>query len=118
MGLLSRHLRLLFLTTALVVAAFSTGLTFLFFLVYLTAALLIGAWYYARRGLHDVRADYRVLNPRTHVGEVLQAVYRVENHDWLASHGSSCGTSRPCRPASPAEWSACRGRAGASGWPR
>ena len=83
MGFLSRHLRLLFLTTALVVAAFSTGLSFLFFLVYLTTALLIGSWLYARRGLHGVRADYRVLNPRTHVGEVLQAVYRVENHDWV-----------------------------------
>ena len=83
MGFLSRHLRLLFLVTALVVAAFSTGISFLFFLVYLTAAILIGSWLYARRGLHEVRADYRVLNPRTHVGEVLQAVYRVENHDWI-----------------------------------
>src|SRR5918999_1268903 len=83
MGFLSRHLRLVFLVTALVVAAFSTGLPFLFFLVYLTAAILIGSWLYARRGLTGVRADYRVLNPRTHVGEVLQAVYRVENHDWL-----------------------------------
>jgi uncharacterized protein (DUF58 family) len=83
MGFLSRHLRLLFLTTALVVAAFSTGFPFLFFLVYLTAAILIGSWLYARRGLYNVRADYRVLNPRTHVGEVLQAVYRVENHDWI-----------------------------------
>jgi uncharacterized protein (DUF58 family) len=84
MGFLSRHLRLLFLVTALVVAAFSTGLSFLFFLVYLTLALLVGSWLYARRGLQHVRADYRVLNPRTHVGEVLQAVYRVENHDRLA----------------------------------
>jgi uncharacterized protein (DUF58 family) len=81
MGLLSRHLRLLFLVTVLVVAAFSTGLDFLFFLVYLTLALGIGAWLYARRGLRGVRADYRVVNPRTHVGEVLQAVYRIENHD-------------------------------------
>ena len=83
MGFLSRHLRLLFLVTALVVAAFSTGFEFLFFLLYLTTALLVGSWLYARRGLHDVRADYRVLNPRPHVGEVLEAVYRVENHDWL-----------------------------------
>jgi uncharacterized protein (DUF58 family) len=81
MGLLSRHLRFLFLVTVLVVAAFSTGLDFLFFLVYLTLALGIGAWLYARRGLRGVRADYRVTNPRTHVGEVLQAVYRIENHD-------------------------------------
>ncbi len=83
MGLFSRHLRLLFVVTALVVAAFSTGINFLFFLVYLTVAILTGAWLYARRGLRGVRADYRVLNPRTHVGEVLQAMYRVENHDRL-----------------------------------
>ena len=84
MGLFSRHLRLLFLGTALLVAAFSTGIDFLFFLVYLSAAIFIGSWFYARRGLKSVRADYRVLNPRTHVGEVLQAMYRVENHDRLA----------------------------------
>ena len=81
MGLFSRHLRLLFLVTALVVAAFSTGIDFLFFLVYLTALIGVGSWLYARRGLTGVRADYRVVNPRTHVGEVLQAIYRVENHD-------------------------------------
>jgi uncharacterized protein (DUF58 family) len=81
MGILSRHLRLLFLVTVLVVAAFSTGLEDLFFLVYLTVAVGIGSWLYARRGLRGVRADYRVVNPRTHVGEVLQAIYRVENHD-------------------------------------
>jgi uncharacterized protein (DUF58 family) len=81
MGFFSRHLRLLFVVTALVVAAFSTGITELFFLVYLTGGILVGAWLYARRGLRGVRADYRVLNPRTHVGEVLQAMYRVDNQD-------------------------------------
>ncbi len=83
MGFFSRHLRLLFVVTALVVAAFSTGINFLFFLVYLTVAIIVGAWLYARRGLKGVRADYRVLNPRTHVGEVLQAMYRVDNADVL-----------------------------------
>lgn len=81
MGFFSRHLRLLFVVTALVVAAFSTGINFLFFLVYLTVAIIGGSWLYARRGLRGVRADYRVLNPRTHVGEVLQAMYRVDNAD-------------------------------------
>ena len=71
MGLFSRHLRLLFLVTALVVAAFSTGIPELFFLVYLTGAVLIGSWLYARRGLRGVRADYRVLNPRTLPGSSL-----------------------------------------------
>lgn len=90
MGIFNRHLRLLFMATALVVAAFSTGIDFLFFLVYLTAAILIGSWLYARRGLRGVRADYRVLNPRTHVGEVLRAMYRVENHDRLAKPWIEC----------------------------
>jgi uncharacterized protein (DUF58 family) len=90
MGLFSRHLRLLFLVTALVVAAFSTGIDFLFFLVYLTVAIGVGSWLYARRGLRGVRADYRVLNPRTHVGEVLQAIYRVENHDRFGKAWVEC----------------------------
>jgi len=81
MGLLSKQLRLIFLGTVLVVAAFSTGINFLFFLVYLLVAVVLGAWLIARRGLRDVRADYRVLNPRAHVGEVLEAIYRIENHD-------------------------------------
>ena len=81
MGRLSRHLGLVFLATVLVVAAFSTGIAFLFFLVYLLAAILVGSWFVARRGLTGIRADYRVLNPRAHVGEVLEAIYRLENHD-------------------------------------
>ena len=90
MGLFSRHLRLLFLVTALVVAAFSTGIEFLFFLVYLSVAIGVGSWLYARRGLKNVRADYRVINPRTHVGEVLQALYRVENHDRFGKPWIEC----------------------------
>jgi uncharacterized protein (DUF58 family) len=90
MRFFNRHLRLLFLITALVVAAFSTGIDVLFFLVYLTVAIGIGSWLYARRGLRGVRADYRVLNPRTHVGEVLQAIYRVENHDRFGKPWVEC----------------------------
>jgi uncharacterized protein (DUF58 family) len=79
MGGLARQLRFVFVATVLVVAAFSTGLSFLFFLLYLTAALLVGTWLYARNGLRSVRAGYHVVNPRVHVGEVLQAVYRLDN---------------------------------------
>jgi uncharacterized protein (DUF58 family) len=79
MGSLGRQLRFVFLGTVLVVAAFSTGINFLFFLVYLLAALLVGSWFYARQGLRGVKAGYHVLNPRAQVGEVLQAVYRVDN---------------------------------------
>jgi len=76
---LSRQLRLVFFGTALVVAAFSTGISFLFFLVYLLATLLLAARWYARRGLQGLRAGYFVVNPRTQVGETLEAVYRVDN---------------------------------------
>ena len=103
MGLISRNLRVLFLAVALLIAAFSTGISFLFFLVYLFGAIGIGSWLYARRGLRGVRADYRVMNPRTHVGEVLQAIYRIENHDgfpkpWIeAWNESTLPTSLPGR---------------------
>jgi uncharacterized protein (DUF58 family) len=79
MGQVSRRLPVIFVATVLVVAAFSTGLTVLFFLVYLAGALIIGSWFYSRRGLGGVRAGYHVLNPRAQVGEQLQAVYRIDN---------------------------------------
>ncbi|HEX6139751.1 MAG TPA: DUF58 domain-containing protein [Candidatus Limnocylindria bacterium] len=79
MGSLARQLRFVFLGTVLVVAAFSTGIPFLFFLVYLLGGLLLAAWLYARRGLQGLRAGYHVINPRAQVGEVLQAVYRIDN---------------------------------------
>ena len=76
---LSRQLRVVFFGTALVVAAFSTGINFLFFLVYLLAILLLASRWYARRGLRGLRAGYTVLNLRAQVGERLEAIYRVEN---------------------------------------
>ncbi len=76
---LLRQLRFVFLGTVLVVAAFSTGISFLFFLVYLLAALVLGSWLYARRGLRGLRAGYHILNPRAQVGDVLEGVYRVDN---------------------------------------
>src|SRR4029453_13156045 len=75
----SRQLRVVFFGTALVVAAFSTGIDFLFFLVYLLASLLLPSPWVAPRGLRGLRAGYHVLNPRTQVGETLKAVYRVDN---------------------------------------
>ena len=79
MGSLAKQLRFVFLGTVLVVAAFSTGINFLFFLVYLLGGLLLASRFYARRGLQGLRAGYHVLNPRAQVGEVLQAIYRVDN---------------------------------------
>jgi uncharacterized protein (DUF58 family) len=79
MGSLARQLRFVFLGTVLVVAAFSTGINFLFFLVYLLGGLLLAAWLYARRGLNGLRAGYQVANPRAQVGDTLRAVYRIDN---------------------------------------
>ena len=76
---LSRQLRLVFFGTALLVAAFSTGIDFLFFLVYLLAILLLASRWYARRGLRGLRAGYHVRNPHSQVGESLEAVYRLDN---------------------------------------
>jgi membrane protein implicated in regulation of membrane protease activity len=72
---LSRQLRVVFFGTALVVAAFSTGINFLFFLVYLLATLLLASRWYARRGLRGLRAGDHVLNPRS--GR--RSRYRVDN---------------------------------------
>jgi uncharacterized protein (DUF58 family) len=78
-GSLGRQLRFVFLGTVLVVAAFSTGINFLFFLVYLLGGLLIASWFYARRGLNGLRAGYQVANPRAQVGDTLRATYRIDN---------------------------------------
>ena len=80
MGRLFGRLNVLFLGTVLVVAAFSTGISFLFFLVYLIAALVIGSYVYTRYALRGITARYEVQNAHAQVGEVLRASYRVENH--------------------------------------
>ncbi|MDQ3880826.1 MAG: DUF58 domain-containing protein [Chloroflexota bacterium] len=77
-GLL-RRLQLLFIATVLVVAAFSTGISFLFFLVYLVAGLLLASYVYTRYSLSGLRARFDVLNAQLEVGEILRTAYRVEN---------------------------------------
>jgi uncharacterized protein (DUF58 family) len=77
-GLL-RRLQLLFLATVLVVAAFSTGINFLFFLVYLVAGLVLASYLYTRYSLNGIRARFDVLNPQLQVGEILRTAFHVEN---------------------------------------
>jgi hypothetical protein len=121
---LSKQLRAVFFGTALVVAAFSTGISFLFFLVYLLAILLLASRWYARRGLRGLRAGYRVLNPRTQVGDVLEAVYRVDNDarwskPWVEVSTSRARARRRCPGGPPvalqghpdASWELSAGRA-------
>lgn len=86
-----RRLQLLVLGAVLVVAAFSTGLPFLFFLLYL--ALLVGGGSYVltRIGLSDLEAGYAVSQLSGHVGDKLRVTYTLRNtgrlpKPWLEVH--------------------------------
>jgi uncharacterized protein (DUF58 family) len=74
-----RRLPLAILVAVLVVAAFSTGLAFLFFLVYLGLAVIGGSYLVARLGLADLEAGYALNRLHAHVGEVLRATYTVRS---------------------------------------
>ncbi len=74
-----RRLQVLILVVILVVAAFSTGWDFLFFLLY--AGLLIGGGSYilTRLGLTDLEAGYAVSQLAAHAGEMLRVTYTLRN---------------------------------------
>jgi uncharacterized protein (DUF58 family) len=86
-----RRLQLLILGVVVLVAAFSTGLEFLFFLVY-TALLVGGGSYLATRlGLSDLEAGYAIDHLNGHVGETLTVTYTLRNtgrlpKPWLEVH--------------------------------
>ncbi|HYN47883.1 MAG TPA: DUF58 domain-containing protein, partial [Candidatus Nanopelagicales bacterium] len=89
-----RRLPFLIVATALVVAAFSTGAPFLFFLVYLGLAVLGGSYLVTRFGLSDLEAGYAVNQLHAHVGEVLRATYTLRSTSrvpklWLEVHNPS-----------------------------
>jgi len=86
-----RRLPFLIVATALVVAAFTTGAPFLFFLVYLGLAVLGGSYLVTRVGLTDLEAGYAVSQLQAHVGEVLRATYTLRSASripklWLEVH--------------------------------
>jgi uncharacterized protein (DUF58 family) len=89
-----RRLPLLIVATALVVAAFSTGAPFLFFLVYLGLVVLGGSYLVTRFGLADLEAGYALDQLQAHVGEVLRATYTLRSTSripklWLEVHNPS-----------------------------
>ncbi len=89
-----RRLPFLIVATVLVVAAFSTGAPFLFFLVYLGLAVLGGSYLVTRFGLTDLEAGYAVNQLQAHVGEVLRATYTLRSTSripklWLEVHNPS-----------------------------
>jgi uncharacterized protein (DUF58 family) len=86
-----RRLQLLVIAVVVVVAAFSTGYPFLFFLVY--TGLLVGGGSYVitRMGLADLEAGYAVNQVTGHVGDRLRITYTVRNtgrlpKPWLEVH--------------------------------
>ncbi len=86
-----RRLQLLVLAVVLLVAAFSTGLPFLFFLVYVGLLVGGGSYILTRLGLSDLEAGYAVSQLSGHVGDRLRVTYTLRNtgrirKPWLEVH--------------------------------
>src|SRR5438045_557914 len=86
-----RRLQLLLLAAVVVVAAFSTGLAFLFYLVYLGLLVVGGSYVLTRLGLSDLEAGYAVSQLSGHVGDRLRVTYTLRNTSrvpkpWLEVH--------------------------------
>src|SRR2546421_8285004 len=86
-----RRLQLLLLGAVVIVAAFSTGLQFLFYLVYLAILVVGGSYVLTRLGLSDLEAGYAVSQLHGHVGDKLKVTYTLRNTSrlpkfWLEIH--------------------------------
>jgi uncharacterized protein (DUF58 family) len=86
-----RRLQLLAIGAILVIAAFSTGLPFLFYLVYLGVFVVGGAYVLTRLGLSDLEAGYAVNQLSGHVGDRLRVTYTLRNTSrvpkfWIEVH--------------------------------
>jgi uncharacterized protein (DUF58 family) len=74
-----RRLPLILAAIVVVLAAFSTGLPFLFYLLYLGILVGGGAYIVTRLGLSDLEAGYAVSQLHGHVGEQLRVTYTMRN---------------------------------------
>jgi uncharacterized protein (DUF58 family) len=86
-----RRFQLVMLGAILVVAAFSTGWTFLFYLVYLGVLVVGGSYVLTRLGLADLEAGYAVNQLSGHVGDRIRVTYTLRNTSripkpWLEIH--------------------------------
>ncbi len=86
-----RRLQLLVIGAILVISAFSTGLPFLFYLVYLGIFVVGGSYVLTRLGLSDLEAGYAVNQLSGHVGDRLRVTYTIRNTSrvpkpWLEIH--------------------------------
>ncbi len=86
-----RRQQLIALVALLVVAAFSTGQAFLFYLVYLGVLVVGGSYVLTRLGLADLEAGYAVNQLSGHVGDRIRVTYTLRNTSripkpWLEVH--------------------------------
>src|SRR3954451_5322607 len=92
-----RRFQLIVIAAILLIAAFSTSLEFLFYLVYLAILVIGGSYILTRLGLADLEAGYAVSQLTGHVGDRLQITYTLRNTSrlpkpWLEIHNP---TTRP-----------------------
>ena len=86
-----RRFQLIVIAAILLIAAFSTELEFLFYLVYLSILVIGGSYILTRLGLADLEAGYAVNQLTGHVGDKLQITYTLRNTSrvpkpWLEIH--------------------------------
>jgi uncharacterized protein (DUF58 family) len=86
-----RKLQLVVAVAVLVIAAFSTALPFLFYLLYLAILVVGGSYVLVRLGLTDLEAGYAVSQLHGHVGDKLRVTYTLRNASriakpWLEIH--------------------------------
>jgi uncharacterized protein (DUF58 family) len=78
-----RRIQFLIVALVLLLAAFSSGLPFLFFVVYLGLLAVGGSYVLTRFGLADLEAGYRVDHRQGHVGDDLRTTYSISNASGL-----------------------------------
>jgi uncharacterized protein (DUF58 family) len=78
-----RRLQFLLVAAVLLIAAFSSGLAFLFYVVYLGLLAVGGSYVLTRYGLADLEAGYRVDHRQGHVGDDLRTTYSISNASGL-----------------------------------
>ena len=86
-----RRIEAIVVVAVLVIAAFSTGLPFLFYLLYLGIFVIGGSYVLVRLGLTDLEAGYAVSQLHGHVGDRLRVTYTLRNGSrlpkpWLEVH--------------------------------
>ena len=86
-----RRLQFLAIATILVVASFSTGQPFLFYLLYLAILVVGGSYVLVRLGLSDLEAGYAVSQLHGYVGDRMRVTYTLRNASrvpkpWLEVH--------------------------------